>query len=183
MDTVASQARERDIPFMHEMSYMLVHGFLHIFGYDHEDDAQEREDGAGVCGRFWEGVSALEELHGLRHFCVNGKVGFEVLEIFIENQGVSFAVFHGERNQDFFDDGFVFVISKLEDDAFCRLAKERVGFFERFELLDTCGEEFFQAFDFILYGDGFAGQGLDDVDGDVAVDRWFCVGFLGMSMT
>ena len=43
VDTVASQARERDIPFMHEMSYMLVHGFLHIFGYDHEDDAQERE--------------------------------------------------------------------------------------------------------------------------------------------
>ena len=43
VDMVARQARENDIPFMHEMSYMLVHGFLHVFGYDHEDDAEERE--------------------------------------------------------------------------------------------------------------------------------------------
>ncbi len=43
VDMVARQAREHETPFMHEMSYMLVHGFLHVFGHEHEDDIGELE--------------------------------------------------------------------------------------------------------------------------------------------
>lgn len=42
VDTVARQAREQHLPFEQEMAYMLVHGILHTFGYDHADEREER---------------------------------------------------------------------------------------------------------------------------------------------
>jgi probable rRNA maturation factor len=33
------EADEEDKPFDHHLSHLAVHGFLHLIGYDHENDA------------------------------------------------------------------------------------------------------------------------------------------------
>lgn len=38
-ETVAREAREAGKPFDHHAAHLLVHGFLHLLGYDHESDA------------------------------------------------------------------------------------------------------------------------------------------------
>lgn len=38
-ETVAREAREAGKPFDHHTAHLLVHGFLHLLGYDHETDA------------------------------------------------------------------------------------------------------------------------------------------------
>ncbi|SIQ70281.1 probable rRNA maturation factor [Rhizobium sp. RU20A] len=44
-ETVAREASEQEKPFEAHLTHLLVHGFLHLFGYDHvdEDDAEEME--------------------------------------------------------------------------------------------------------------------------------------------
>ncbi len=42
IDTIARQAKEQKIPFEQEMCYMLIHGLLHTFGYDHATRKEER---------------------------------------------------------------------------------------------------------------------------------------------
>ena len=37
-DKVARQAEERSVPFEDELSLMVVHGMLHLMGWDHPDD-------------------------------------------------------------------------------------------------------------------------------------------------
>lgn len=41
--TVAREAREQEKPLPHHITHLVVHGFLHLLGYDHET-AQEAED-------------------------------------------------------------------------------------------------------------------------------------------
>src|SRR5690606_27325001 len=45
-ETVEREAREEDKPFESHLSHLLAHGFLHLAGYDHEEDgeAEEMED-------------------------------------------------------------------------------------------------------------------------------------------
>ena len=43
LDTAARQARERRHSLMDEVCFLLAHGLLHLVGYDHETDEQERE--------------------------------------------------------------------------------------------------------------------------------------------
>lgn len=38
-ETTAREAKEEDKPFAHHLSHLAVHGFLHLVGYDHENDA------------------------------------------------------------------------------------------------------------------------------------------------
>lgn len=38
-DTCAAEAREAAKPFEHHVSHLLVHGILHLLGYDHINDA------------------------------------------------------------------------------------------------------------------------------------------------
>lgn len=38
-ETVMREASEEDKPFDHHLNHMIVHGFLHLLGYDHEDDS------------------------------------------------------------------------------------------------------------------------------------------------
>ncbi|WP_275788007.1 rRNA maturation RNase YbeY [Pararhizobium gei] len=38
-ETLTREARELDKPFDEHLTHLLVHGFLHLFGYDHVDDA------------------------------------------------------------------------------------------------------------------------------------------------
>jgi probable rRNA maturation factor len=42
-ETVMREAAEEGKPFNHHVTHLLVHGFLHLAGYDHEDEA-EAED-------------------------------------------------------------------------------------------------------------------------------------------
>lgn len=42
LDTIARQAKEQNVEYEQEMMYMLVHGVLHVFGYDHQTDREER---------------------------------------------------------------------------------------------------------------------------------------------
>lgn len=37
-ETVMREAQEEGKPFEHHLNHMIVHGFLHLLGYDHEDD-------------------------------------------------------------------------------------------------------------------------------------------------
>ena len=43
VDTIAMQAKKHKCSFQQELAKMFVHGFLHIFGYDHETDREEAE--------------------------------------------------------------------------------------------------------------------------------------------
>jgi probable rRNA maturation factor len=38
-ETMRREADEEDKPFDHHLSHLAVHGFLHLIGYDHENDA------------------------------------------------------------------------------------------------------------------------------------------------
>jgi probable rRNA maturation factor len=38
-ETTAREAKDEHKPFAHHLSHLAVHGFLHLVGYDHENDA------------------------------------------------------------------------------------------------------------------------------------------------
>lgn len=42
MDTARRQAGERSRPIVHEVTFLLAHGLLHLLGYDHQTDEEER---------------------------------------------------------------------------------------------------------------------------------------------
>ncbi len=44
-ETIAAEAGRMGVPFEAHLTHLLVHGFLHLFGYDHmeDDDAEEME--------------------------------------------------------------------------------------------------------------------------------------------
>ncbi|MEO1066292.1 MAG: rRNA maturation RNase YbeY [Pseudomonadota bacterium] len=44
-ETISREAALENKPFMHHVQHLMVHGFLHLFGYDHidDDDADEME--------------------------------------------------------------------------------------------------------------------------------------------
>jgi probable rRNA maturation factor len=39
-ETVAREASEQGLAFEHHLTHLIVHGFLHLLGYDHETDAE-----------------------------------------------------------------------------------------------------------------------------------------------
>ncbi len=39
-ETIAREARAERKPFAHHLAHLAVHGFLHLVGYDHEDEAE-----------------------------------------------------------------------------------------------------------------------------------------------
>lgn len=39
----ARQARERGLPLQHELATLLIHGMLHLLGYDHERNSREAQ--------------------------------------------------------------------------------------------------------------------------------------------
>ncbi|MBF0096565.1 MAG: rRNA maturation RNase YbeY [Magnetococcales bacterium] len=41
--TVAREAEQRPLPFAHHSAHLVVHGLLHLLGYDHERSAAEAE--------------------------------------------------------------------------------------------------------------------------------------------
>lgn len=43
IETAARQAAERERPLLDEITMLLGHGLLHLLGYDHKTDAEERE--------------------------------------------------------------------------------------------------------------------------------------------
>ncbi len=42
LDTAKSQAIERGVSVMHEVNFLLIHGILHLNGYDHERSGPEK---------------------------------------------------------------------------------------------------------------------------------------------
>lgn len=43
LDTAKRQAKERDHSLQKELEVLFVHGLLHVFGFDHNDDKEEAE--------------------------------------------------------------------------------------------------------------------------------------------
>ena len=41
-ETIAREAELEGKPFEHHLSHMVVHGFFHLFGYDHIDEGEAR---------------------------------------------------------------------------------------------------------------------------------------------
>jgi probable rRNA maturation factor len=39
-ETVEREAAEQGKPFRHHLAHLVVHGILHLYGFDHEDDAE-----------------------------------------------------------------------------------------------------------------------------------------------
>jgi probable rRNA maturation factor len=39
VETVEREALEQDVPFEHHVQHLVVHGMLHLLGYDHETTA------------------------------------------------------------------------------------------------------------------------------------------------
>jgi probable rRNA maturation factor len=42
-ETVAREAKAQDKPFGHHLAHLAVHGFLHLHGYDHENDREAQK--------------------------------------------------------------------------------------------------------------------------------------------
>jgi probable rRNA maturation factor len=42
-ETTAAEAAAQNKPFLHHLNHLTVHGFLHLLGYDHEEDVQAEE--------------------------------------------------------------------------------------------------------------------------------------------
>jgi probable rRNA maturation factor len=42
-ETVAREAKAQDKPFGHHLAHLAVHGFLHLYGYDHENDRDSQK--------------------------------------------------------------------------------------------------------------------------------------------
>jgi probable rRNA maturation factor len=42
-ETVVREAKAQDKPFAHHLAHLAVHGFLHLYGYDHENDSDAQK--------------------------------------------------------------------------------------------------------------------------------------------
>lgn len=42
-EVIAKQAKDHDLTFNQELAYMIIHGVLHLLGYDHELNAREEK--------------------------------------------------------------------------------------------------------------------------------------------
>jgi probable rRNA maturation factor len=42
-ETTRREADDEDKPFANHLSHLAIHGFLHLVGYDHENDAEAEE--------------------------------------------------------------------------------------------------------------------------------------------
>ncbi len=42
-ETVVKEAEEQDKPFEHHLTHLIIHGFLHLFGYDHLNDEEAEQ--------------------------------------------------------------------------------------------------------------------------------------------
>ena len=44
-ETLARECAEENRAFLHHLAHLTVHGFLHLIGYDHQNDSRRRRDG------------------------------------------------------------------------------------------------------------------------------------------
>ena len=51
IETTAREAAAEGKPFDHHLAHLAVHGFLHLLGYDHENDRDARDDGTARSAR------------------------------------------------------------------------------------------------------------------------------------
>ena len=42
-ETLTRECADEDRDFLHHLAHLTVHGYLHLVGYDHQDDAQADE--------------------------------------------------------------------------------------------------------------------------------------------
>ena len=69
LETAALQAKERDYELRDEVRVLLVHGLLHLLGYDHETGREEQEEMAAaeaklLDGLAWKGQGLIGAAHG-----------------------------------------------------------------------------------------------------------------------
>lgn len=43
-ETIDKQAKEQNKPLLSHLTHLFIHGFLHLLGYDHEQEEQRRKD-------------------------------------------------------------------------------------------------------------------------------------------
>ncbi len=43
LETISREAAEKSVPFVHHVTHLIIHGFLHLQGYDHETDETASE--------------------------------------------------------------------------------------------------------------------------------------------
>lgn len=47
-EVLVKQAQEHGLSYQHELGYMLIHGILHLLGYDHETNEQDAAEMFGI---------------------------------------------------------------------------------------------------------------------------------------
>ncbi len=60
-DVVAEQAREHGLTHWQELGYLLIHGVLHLLGYDHEKSRKRAEEMFAIQDRMFESLCARYE--------------------------------------------------------------------------------------------------------------------------
>ena len=43
LETLKREAAEKNIPLLHHFAHLLIHGILHLLGYDHMEEEERRE--------------------------------------------------------------------------------------------------------------------------------------------
>lgn len=70
-DTASREAREMRIPYRQRLNWLLIHGLVHLLGYDHERSAEEALLMAGREQELQDHLHHLERKHSMTQLAIN----------------------------------------------------------------------------------------------------------------
>lgn len=56
-EVLKTQAKEHHLTYQMELGYMVLHGILHLLGFEHEDDAKKAEEMFGLQDEIFDAIS------------------------------------------------------------------------------------------------------------------------------